>query len=280
MSVYLATLDQARSDSKLTSTTDDAYLLSAIGFVSNRIETAQGQWYEPRRDTLYFDALRGRVSADGRSLDLNMPLVELYGVTLGDGTVMDTANIRLYPRGETPAATLFMTSRTYSFLALTSGEIPEQAISVEAAWCYHSEYNTSAWVTGSTLSANTTSSATSLSVASVTLFSVGQLIRIGTEYLRVTAKTTTPSAALTVERGINGTTAAAHTSADVISIFNPEPAIQRAALRWAGFLLARRAAYERVNYDGINTTTFPPDMPDEVKNILKELPLNLRRLVG
>ncbi len=275
---YLATLAQAKSDAKLTDTTSDSFLTSALEFVSNRIETINGQWYEPRRDSLYFDAsIYGRVSWGGKTLDLNMPLVELYGVTLGDATVMSLSDIRLYPRGQTPASQLIITNNTYSFMALTDGDVPDQAIEVSGAWCYHTEYNRSAWSILSTLSAGINTSVTTITPVSVASFSVGQLLRIDDEYLRVTA---VGGSTLTVIRAINGTTAAAHDSADSIYVFYPEPAIQRAALRWAAFLLARRAAYERVNYDGINTTTFPPDMPDEVRNIMSELPRPLTMLGG
>lgn len=273
---YLATLDQAKTDAKLTDTTADAYLTSALAFVSNRIETINRQWYEPRRVSLFFDVSYGRVSRDGKTLDLSMPLVELTGVTLGDLTVMDVANIRLYPRGQTPAAQLVMTDSTYRFTSLTSGLVSDQAIEVDGVWCYHTEYSTSAWATVSTLSVAPNASVTTLTPVTVTGFSVGQCLRIDTEYLRVTAVN---ASTLTVTRGINGSTAAAHDIADVVYAFTPEPAIQRAALRWAAFLLARRAAYERVNYDGLATTSFPSDMPDEVKNILAELPLDYRQLM-
>ena len=65
-----------------------------------------------------------------------------------------------------------------------------------------------------TLGANITSSATSLTVASATNVSVGTVLYIGTEQLTVTAVSGTT---LTVTRGSNGTVAAAHTAADVIT---------------------------------------------------------------
>lgn len=263
---YLATLAQAKADSKVTNTDADSYLTQTLVFVSNRIETIKAMYFEPRRESLYFDACIDPVSPDGLTLYLSRGLVELYAVTLGDTTEMDLADIRLNPRGATPVKSLIITNHTDSFLDYR--DIPEQSIEIEAAWCYRTEYSREAWVNTSTISGSINASVTTITPASVALFSVGHLARIGTEYLRVTAVGATT---LTVERGVNGTTAASHSNAAVIAIFVPEPMVTRAALRWAAFLLSRRAAYEVVTFNGESTVTFPPDAPTEVTNILKDI---------
>lgn len=273
---YLATLEQAKREAKTSSDQDGsyAYLTQALMFVSDRIEAMRG-YFEPRRETVYFDACLDPVSPDGRTLTLSQPLVELYGVTLGDGTAMSLDDIRLNPRAQTPVRELIIANQSNSFLDWT--DIAEQSIAVTGAWCYRTEYAREAWSTASTLSAGINTAVTTITPASVAPFSVGHLLKIDSEYLRVTA---VAASTLTVERGVNGTIAAAHDSADVIYTFVPQPIITRAALRWASFLLARRAAFEVVSFDGQATTNFPPDAPQEVMNIVRQIPLNRVAFAG
>ena len=119
------------------------------------------------------------------------------------------------------------------------------------------------------------SSATTLNVSDGTLFSIGQLIRIESEYLAITAISTN---ALTVVRAIRGSTAASHVQTTAIDIWKPEPAIVRAASRWAAYISKRQGHFQTVTIDGLGgATQFPQDMPKEVENILNELP-NIHRV--
>ena len=86
-----------------------------------------------------------------------------------------------------------------------------------------------------------TAGATTLNVTSGGNFAIGQTILIESEQLYITNIVTN---ALTVERGVNGTTAASHVQTTAISIFEyPPPVVQVATA-----LTSRRWMLERANY--------------------------------
>lgn len=72
-------------------------------------------------------------------------------------------------------------------------------------------------------------SVTALTVSAVAEFSVGQILKIGTEYMRVDAL---KSGSLTVARGVNGSTAASLSGGEAINVLT-FPGITEAALRVA-----------------------------------------------
>jgi hypothetical protein len=105
-------------------------------------------------------------------------------------------------------------------------------------------------------------------------FSAGQMIRMVSELmiiLEINADGSNPDK-LIVKRAVNGSSAAVtdYPINTTIDIFEPDPIIQRACLRWTGYLYARRGAYETLKTDGATVVQFPPDAPEEVLNILNE----------
>lgn len=110
---------------------------------------------------------------------------------------------------------------------------------ITGTWGYHDNWS-QAWVdTGDTVQ-NTTqisASGTTLTVTAATNFEVYQLIKIESEYLFITDKSGNN---LTVERGVNGTTAAVHLNAVSIYKFVPIPAVAKECRR-----LVIRAYYLR-----------------------------------
>ena len=66
-------------------------------------------------------------------------------------------------------------------------------------------------------------------------FQVGHLLRIESEYLRVLALDTATNQ-LTVQRGVNGTTAASHAQSTQIDTFQPAQVATMLNLRWAAWL--------------------------------------------
>lgn len=291
--MLLANLAQARFEMKVksTSTDDDSFVLQALRFVSERIQTIKAQEYVPRLKAKAFDALGLDVTPDVLYLPGD-PLLQVVSIVDGEGTTL-TPYVRATQTGEY----LLSGSTPYMqiALALDSGKRwdayvgdPRDAIVITGFWGYHSRWS-EAWVSAMDTVQNNPLSAsdTSLSVTDADgvdvfgmtpRFSPGQLLRIESEYVEVTAVNTNTNV-VTIRRGMQGTTAAAHVQATPINWFQPEPVVQRAALRWAGYLYARRGGYEQVVYDGMKTVSFPKDAPGEVENILAELPEDLWRAV-
>jgi hypothetical protein len=101
------------------------------------------------------------------------------------------------------------------------------------------------------------------------LFSPGNLIRIENELLAIT-DVDTGTNTLTVQRGANGSTAAAHAAGLPIKIWQPEMDIEMIATRQACLLYARRGAYQQIETypDGTNVT-YPSDLLAEVRGALQ-----------
>lgn len=206
-------------------TDENPRLLSALTAASQAIERHTGRTLQPYQTTLAHDI----DLFDVQSLILRDDLLTLQSITNGDGSAIDLADVIVL---------------SDSMLRLTNGayfsysDSPQSAINVTGIWAYHPHPN-SAWLTsGDTVQdAPLSDSATTLTVADADAgtparFQVGQLLRIESEFLRVTAvdSATNP---LTVQRGVNGTTASEHASAIAIDIYQTPPEIVHLTLRWA-----------------------------------------------
>lgn len=266
--VYLATTAQVTTESSNQSTAvfDVAKLLEDIAWASARVMTDKDCPFEPNIETRYFDASMGQhMSNDRRTLWLRYPLLSLTSAELGDSTALTAGQYTLRYGNDTPYFAIQLNqSSGYAWTQYTTNT--ENAISITGVWGYRHKYS-QAWVLGSTLNgAIANSTVTSITVTSGTPFSPGMLLKIENEWLRLTAVSTNT---LTVERGVNGSTAAAHNTALDIHYWTVEPIVNRAVVKWASYLLSRRGAHSTVTYDGLGTEEYPPDAPEEVSNILK-----------
>jgi hypothetical protein len=184
-------------------------------------------------------------------------------ITLADGTVLTGSDYLALPRGKTPSYHLLLKDST-SYRWNEYEDDPEGAVSILGVWGWHPDY-TSAWVTGSTLNGAINASVTSITVTSGSLFSAGHLLKIDSEYLRITAVSGTT---LTVTRGANGSTAAAHDDGAVVYYWQPFEMVTQAAARWAAFLVSRDGAFTQATFDGVTTVTYPTDTPGDVLGFL------------
>lgn len=280
------TLDLAKMETRLKegfeSADDNAldYLKRAIAFVSARIDAETNYTFWPDIRTEYYDA-KGAHIIDARLMELTkMPFLSLTSVTggLGDTLVAGT-DYYPWPRGSQPITAL----RLIATSGRSWGQYVDDwrdAIVLTGIAGYHERYD-EAWIaSGDSIQDDPqiASTETYITVTDVDeadaygwtpRFSPGNLIRIGSEFCEV-VKTNPSSNTLTVRRGVNGSTAVAHDADTAIDVFQVEPNIQRAALRWVGYLLKRRGAFEQTSFDGVATVTFPPDAPGEVKAILDQ----------
>ncbi len=198
-----------------TSNTNATMIDQAIDAASRAIDDECGRVFYPHIETNQYNV------PSGRKLDLWDDLLELLTLTNGDAAVIPSTDYILEPYNHYPKNTiLLLSSSVYGFApSATNGD--EAAISALGIYGCHRRYTT-AWQTGSTLSAGITDSATSATATSGTSFANGQIVRIDNELIRVTNVSTNT---LTIERGWNGSTAVAHDSADLIRIWRPESII-------------------------------------------------------
>lgn len=196
----------------------------ALNAASRQIDRHVGRLFYPQIKTNYYD-----IPTLPDKLYLYDDLLEVLTLTNGDGTTMTvTTDYMTYPYNEYPkwmiklnpeSSVYFETSTTTDYL---------KAIQVNGIYGFHGNY-TRAWAALSTLSAsvaNTT--ATSIAVTAGTNFEAGQIIKIDSEMMLITAK---PAATtLTVVRSWNGSTAATHATASTVYAWQPEPDITMACL--------------------------------------------------
>lgn len=126
-----------------------------------------------------------------------------------------------------------------------------RCISVTGVWGWHDDY-ANAWIDSTlTVSGNINSSVAVITLSgdptttadawgNLPAISAGNLIQIDTgsslEWCWVVATTSTT---MTVVRGQNGTTAAAHSGGATIKVYQPPSAINDICLRWAAWLVAQ-----------------------------------------
>ncbi len=235
----LATLYQLRQRLGLSAsdTSEDDRLLVALQAASAQIEQAAGRRFTPRLATIEHDFTH----AD--ELLLRDDLLQLDTLTNGDGSSMDTADVITLPEStlDGPISVLRLTGNQ----VFVWDESPLRAVSITGVWGWHDRWSRAWRSSGDSLQDNPlSSSATTLTVSDADgvdshqqtpRFQVGQLLRIEDEYLRVLAVDTNTNV-LTVLRGVNGTTAAAHVQTTPIDIYQPALEVEMLCLRWAAWL--------------------------------------------
>lgn len=212
-----------------TDTVEDARLMAALQAATQTIERRTRRSFMPRLATIRHDVDLHDVT----ELLLRDDLLELVQLINGDGTDISLNDVLILPGG---------VLRLMNGQALTFLSTPAQAILVQAIWGHHTDY-ADAWLdSGDTVQNNPFSATeTELSVSdadgtgSVQRFQVGQLLRIGSEYLRVTTVDTFTDT-LTVKRGANGTTAFEHAASVQIEIYQPPSDVRDLCLRWTAWL--------------------------------------------
>jgi len=270
MANLYATLDEARRYLGLNTAQrgDDDLLLMMLGAASRLIESYAGRRFYPQRAT------RRYAVSDPLVLLLDDDLLALHSLTNGDGQPLPLDAVHLHPAGM--VASSLSVDRTRAAFVHTGD--PLEAIAVEGTWGYHPAW-ASAWqdsgdaVQDDPLSAG----ATTLTVDDVSApppggygwrFAVGQLLRIGEEYLHVLA-VDEETDALTVARAANGTTAATHARGTAIAIYRPPEDVRQACLRVTHWLYRQPDAGFVQRAAGLRgEVVVPPALPDDVQQIL------------
>lgn len=248
------------------SAAETADILQAIRAASARIDEYLGVPFEPVVATRRFDATYYPVTADGQVLMLNWPLLEVDTITLGDGTALQPTDYRADAGRNGSAITeIYLATGAYSFFE-TAGATPIGAIQIAGTWGVRRGYDR-AWTSVTTLSAGINASVTAVPVVSATAISPGALLKVDDEFMRVTSITTNT---LTVMRGENGSTAAAHDSGAGVSVWKWEPVINAAAYKLAAYLYHRRGNFQQSQFDmgtGV-AVQYPSDLPGFVAKAL------------
>jgi hypothetical protein len=166
---------------------------------------------------------------------------------------------------------------------------PIRALTVNGVWGWHADWP-NAWLAAYTnttlatplqISGAITANAPTISLNSDPTLSLdaayqspaisaGSLIQIDTEWMQV-LYTASGSTTITLLRGVNGTTAASHSSGAPITVYQPPRDINEACLRIAQWILALDDAPFQVTVTttpAMGQTTIPAKIPTDICTIL------------
>jgi len=219
------------AENGITDANDDNVIAGVLNGVSRIIDAAtRGRIFFPRVATRLFSLLR--MNEDWqirRTLKLDFDLLEVATLLNGDGVAIASSEYYLDSPNFTPYHAIVLRESSSTLWQFGLSGDSEYVISVTGVWGYHDDW-ASAFVSRSLLTGNMTSSVTTAGVTTGTgaIFSNGMLVRVGTEYMAVDGVSTDT---LTVRRGVNGSTAAAHSTGDTLYQYMPMTAIAEATKR-------------------------------------------------
>lgn len=255
--------EDLKSYRTVATTNEDARLSDMVQRASRVWEALTDHLFQPVLKTVYLDhpeedASPARVAVwpssqvlvypglrEARALTLPEPLLEVTTLTTQNGDRTVAAAEYLLKRGShydfQPYSRIEIKRPNQGF---TFNDTPQQANSVTGVWGYHEDW-AGAWIaSGDTVQDDPLSAgATSLTVTDADNFKAQQLLKIESEYLYASAKNTTTNV-LTVQRGVNGTTAAAHVQGTAIYIYQPWGDVVYNVLLLANWM------YEQKNWAG------------------------------
>lgn len=236
---YKSWITARGSDTSLDAS-DDVVMESILKGVSRYIEQQSGRHFTPYIETRYFDT---PTEDDVRALCLDEDLLEVISITNGDGTTVPSTEYILLnaslKRNSTPYRYIrIKDTSTYYWTLDTAGD-SHSVIAVSGFWGHHNRYSTDAWAIGSTLAEALDTSELGYDVTSASLFSAGQIIRVDNElnYLASVAASTLNVSA----RGANGSTAVAHDTAEVVTIWQVQDDIKENCLQIAQNVYSMRS---------------------------------------
>jgi len=225
-------------------TEDDAKLFQYLTWASRRVERfCKGRRFCPRTETRSYD-----YQGDSREHILDDDLLSLTTLTVDD-TEISSSNYFLYPLSSYPKWKIEMDRGGGEIF--TFSDTPQSAVDVLGVWGWHDRWG-DAWADSSDTvqdSESVAADATTLTVSDPDgddvdgwspRLSAGHLLKIESEYLAVTA-TDKDTKKLTVKRGVNGTTAAAHDNGKTIYVYRPPEVVVGATLDLAKWVYEHRS---------------------------------------
>lgn len=196
-------------------------------------------------------------------------LLNLSAVSV-DGTSISGSYYRL--DGSAPYDAI-----TFDRAGVTLGSTFSSNAVFTGTWGYHQNHDMM-WRSIGTLQANLSDSATSFVATSGTVasFEVYQYLKIDSEFLFVTDVLSAAPYTITVERGVRGSTAAAHTSTTAISAYQQMPIVTKATRRRVINLMQKRAELAnlvQIRESAVEASTEDIDLPDSLVRYVAVKPI-------
>lgn len=209
------------------------YLADIIPEVSDYIETTCGVSFVPYKEDkiMYFHDIRLFELWDAKTRLLKLPdeVLSVNTVTWNE-TLLAATDFRTHPTDEYAGWGLLFNPST----SLPWNTEFNAGVELSATWGWHLNAS-QMYSTVETITINDTT--TSITVADSTRYEVRGYLRCENELMQITDKPNTT--VLTVLRGVNGHTAAAH-SARALQIYNVVRGVQHVATRMSAYLYQKR----------------------------------------
>lgn len=281
-----ATVAEVKANIRTATTAQDPAILAAVRQVSQRIDRMfyrrAAPFFAPYIETRNNYQLDGsRVNSSQGTFQFGNPLLALTGVTVGTQALVVGTNVNLWQSEFGVFDTLALTEpwcHTWYYYARCGSCQAPVYVTIAGTWGYNADY-ANAWLnTGQTITNaggidadDTTFTVTDVDAANTLGFtpaiSAGNLLQIDSEWMQVTA-TNISTNTVTVLRGQNGSTAAAHNQGTAVYAYQVEESVKRATFRQVGLQLAKIGAYENTTIPDLTSVSFPPDVLAEFSTLL------------
>lgn len=245
-------------------TTDDALLLRLCEAASRFVESERitGRQFYETSETRYYDWM------DYYRVNLDRALISCTTLT-NNSSAVSSDDYRLMPRNDDPK--LWIEMLIGSGTVFTYQTRKADATNVVGLWGYHDDPDNRWEDSGDDVAddPSISATATSLTVTDADNFEVGQTIKMGTEQCYISASNTTTNV-LTIERGLNGTTAAIHLKDVDIYIYRPMFSVRHATELIVAQLYKMRDSmpWGRIEYIDVGTIQQVAGVPEIAKDML------------
>lgn len=224
-----STLEAIKRAGQITETNWDVWLGDMIHQLSRQIDEYCHRHFYELSATKYYDL------QDTQRLRLDEELLAITTFTNGNSeTLVSGTDFIPYPLDGPPY--LWLDVKRDSGSSFTFSGTTQKALSIEGKWGYHPDYAAAWYSTGDSVqnAAGITASASTMTVTSGDNFDVYETVKVDSEQMLITAIN---GVTLSIERAINGTTAAAHDNGDAISTWVVPGIVSRSCAVWIVFLL-------------------------------------------
>ena len=233
-----ATIGDIKDILGITATTDDTTIRKIAEAASRSIDAYCNRYFYTQSATRYFDGA------------VKLWLPDLLSITTlktdedGNATFENTlaaTDYLLYGHGiedslNTLPYTRLEISENSDYSSFASGI--RKGVEIVGVWGYGDGISATPYISDTTTNEALDASETAVDVTSATNLSAGQVILVESEQMYISSISSTT---LTVERGVNGTTAATHDTGKTISIYQYPADIRQACIDLSVALYQNRA---------------------------------------
>jgi hypothetical protein len=238
-------------------------------------QEANGRRFDRRYETRYYTPYNIQNDGDLLSsieLMLDADLRAVFTLTNGDDSTISSDDYQLIPRNSAEKSAIRLTPfRTVSWM-IPSTDDPVGSIEVAGLWGYGGE-----WISaGDTVQDDPlTATATTMNVTDGGNFEVDMVVRFGAsdtnaEYALVTGIATN---VVTITRGYNGTTAAAHVKTTPLYYYRASDIVRRQIVRLCTWALeqAKSPMFGQSVVADVQIPTTIDTLPNDVRRVARQL---------